>query len=192
MRNKTNHYKVSSIITCIIISIFPILYMYPFYIEKIGTIVLFFYTLFQLFCKKFIVFSKKILAFFCLTSILQIVCVIQGTYSSTMYFKALIHAIICCLCISIFTYINDLNLFYIIYKFIGVISMIAIFFQSFQVYVLGKLVSAITFIPVLSYDGIVQNYYRPCGFFSEPSAYATYILPLIAWTLLEKDRKSVV
>jgi len=75
--------------------------------------------------------------------------------------------------------INEDNL-YKVYSFVGVITMIAVVIQSFSIFVLHANVGPIVLFPSL----IREDFWyflgeRPTSFFSEPQAYASYIIPLL-------------
>lgn len=70
---------------------------------------------------------------------------------------------------------------YNIWKIIGIVVMIGMFYQSFQVYILGQSVSMIKLFPFLQPGGgdYLIAYNRPHSFFLEPASYCTWILPLL-------------
>ena len=89
--------------------------------------------------------------------------------------------------------INILSL-YKYWKLIGLIVMIGMLYQSIEVYMLHNTVSFIK-IPLLPlsskdvYDKILLgNSFRPVSFFTEPSHYCSFMLPLLFLNLLFKDK----
>lgn len=78
--------------------------------------------------------------------------------------------VLSCIC----TKVDEENLFRA-WKIIGTIAMLGIFFQSFQVYILGQSVSTINIFPFLqsSSENYLLSYDRPHSFFLEPAAYCT-------------------
>jgi len=81
--------------------------------------------------------------------------------------------------------INENNL-YKAYSIIGMIVMGAIFFQSINYYFWDKPAVPITILPV----GLDESHYwgyfqgsRPSSFFTEPQAYASYMVPLLFLSL---------
>lgn len=83
--------------------------------------------------------------------------------------------------------IDDENL-YKVWKCIGIVVMAGLFFQSFQVYILGQSVSTINILPFLQSDSknYLLKYDRPHSFFLEPAAYCTWILPLLCMCMKRK------
>ena len=83
--------------------------------------------------------------------------------------------------------IDEDNLFKV-WKFIGIIVMGGLFYQSFQVYILGQSVSTINILPFLqsSSENYLLKYSRPHSFFLEPAAYCTWMLPLLCMCMKRK------
>lgn len=82
----------------------------------------------------------------------------------------------------------DRNNLYRIWKIIGLIAMTGLFYQSFQVYALGRSVSIIKIFPFLELAGNnVSLYGRPHSIFLEPAAYSTWILPLLCMSLARSE-----
>lgn len=74
------------------------------------------------------------------------------------------------------------------YEVIGIICSIGLLYQALMVYVLKHPVSPIVilsrvFVPKTNW---ASNILRPMSFFQEPQAYATFMLPLLAYTLNHK------
>lgn len=83
--------------------------------------------------------------------------------------------------------LDDENL-YKVWKCIGIVVMAGLFYQSFQVYILGQSVSTINILPFLQSDSenYLLKYDRPHSFFLEPAAYCTWILPLLCMCMRRK------
>lgn len=75
----------------------------------------------------------------------------------------------------------DRDNLYKVWKFVGIVAVIGLFYQSYQVYILGQPVSMIKIIPFGTSESAnyLHEYMRPHSFFLEPAAYATWILPLL-------------
>ncbi|MEL7648002.1 MAG: hypothetical protein AAGU76_07905 [Sedimentibacter sp.] len=74
------------------------------------------------------------------------------------------------------------------YEVIGIICSIGLLYQALMVYILKHPVSPIVilsrvFVPKTNW---ASNILRPMSFFQEPQAYATFMLPLLAYTLNHK------
>ena len=87
----------------------------------------------------------------------------------------------------IYKKVDEENLFRV-WKIIGIIVMAGIFYQSFQVYILGQSVSTINIFPFLqsNSENYLLGYDRPHSFFLEPAAYCTWILPLLCMCMKRK------
>ena len=87
----------------------------------------------------------------------------------------------------IYKKVDEENLFRV-WKNIGIIVMAGIFYQSFQVYILGQSVSTINIFPFLqsNSENYLLGYDRPHSFFLEPAAYCTWILPLLCMCMKRK------
>ena len=68
-------------------------------------------------------------------------------------------------------------------------AMAGIFYQSFQVYILGQSVSTINIFPFLqsNSENYLLGYDRPHSFFLEPAAYCTWILPFLCMCMKRKE-----
>ena len=75
-----------------------------------------------------------------------------------------------------------------VWKIMGIIVMIGIFFQSIQIYLLKQSVSTINIFPFLksNSENYLLVYDRPHSFFLEPAAYCTWILPLLCMCMKRK------
>lgn len=86
--------------------------------------------------------------------------------------------------------VDEENL-YKVWKVIGVVCIFGLFYQSFQVYILGQSVSTIKLLPFLesNSENYLLKYNRPHSFFLEPAAYCTWMLP---WLCMCMKRKKTV
>jgi len=84
--------------------------------------------------------------------------------------------------------INNPQKFYMIYKKAGIICLIFIYYQSITYYVLGRSYF-LGIIPYLkAYSVSYQSYFRPSSFFGEPQQFANFILPLLVFSLKNKEK----
>lgn len=98
---------------------------------------------------------------------------------------------------SIVTFANvfKLNRLYKWWKLIGILFMIGLFYHSIEYYVFNHNVDMIKlpFLPLSDnkvFEKILTvDYTRPRSFFTEPSHYASFMLPLLFLNLLYKDYK---
>ncbi|MDQ0149536.1 hypothetical protein ACFO6R_09255 [Eubacterium multiforme] len=92
--------------------------------------------------------------------------------------------------LSIIEQVNEDNL-HKVWRFVGIIAIIGIYIQSFQVYILHEPVSMIKIFPFLNSNSsnYLAEYMRPHSFFLEPAAYVTWILPLLYMSM---ERKKIL
>lgn len=85
--------------------------------------------------------------------------------------------------------VNKENL-YKVWSIVGTVAMLGLYYQAFQVYFFGKLVTTINLLPFLNSQGTnyLLAYNRPHSLFLEPAAYCTWMLPLLCMNL-QKNRK---
>ncbi len=94
------------------------------------------------------------------------------------------------LCIVIIVFISPfihINKLYETYKVIGGIAIIGLFYQAIMVYLFNQNVNM---IKIINIDVLWANNYssnRPVSFFTEPQAYATFILPFLFLSLKFRD-----
>lgn len=77
---------------------------------------------------------------------------------------------------------------------VSTICTLAILVQAFQIYVLGRNVSAIALLPLTEEIAASWNnsVLRPCGFFSEPQTYSSYMAPLLFILIHDRKYKSAI
>ena len=83
------------------------------------------------------------------------------------------------------------NNLYKAYVVVGVIAMTILFYQWFMLVIYNIIPSPVTFFPV-STDGFYSwqsEYYRPTSLFTEPQAYASYMIPLLLMSLYKNKIK---
>ena len=101
-------------------------------------------------------------------------------------FNTLLEAIIA-VSITLFAYRNiSYNAALKLYSLVAMFASIFILYQAAEVYILGRAVSQIQLLPFLNSTNNISKGYRLCGIFSEPQAYATFVIPAIFMVLNEK------
>lgn len=105
------------------------------------------------------------------------------------YFNNLVSNIIFFLIISIVSSSIDEEKLYSVWKVMGVIVLIGIFYHSFLVFGLGQNVIPIRILPVPTGRKYIWNigYARPRSFFSEPASFVLFIMPLL-YMCLKKNK----
>jgi hypothetical protein len=135
-------------------------------------------------------YINKFIVFFVLFTIFQQILVIgvNGSGISTIFNNTLESILVTFIVVVISNRIRIRHI-HRAYLVISLIAMIGIIIQAFQVYVQGNAVVPFQIIPGLLGDTAQWNrpMHRPMGFFVEPEAYATFILPLL-YLLLQKKK----
>lgn len=177
-------------IYCIMIVMFPILYQYDFIFSNLGVLILFLYSLLLFLAGRKMLVEKFLFIFALIYIIEQILPVVFGVYSLELWAKQSLQVVMMISMIGIIRTDRTEQFaekLYSVYKIVGIISVLGIFYQTIQVYILGNSVSMITFLPMLNYDNVMLNYNRPCSIFTEPSAFATFIIPLLLLALYRNE-----
>ena len=77
---------------------------------------------------------------------------------------------------------------------VSTVCTIMVLIQAFEIYVLGKSVNAIAILPLTEERSLSwnNNLTRPCGLFSEPQTYCSYMAPLLFVLISEKRVKAAI
>ena len=96
----------------------------------------------------------------------------------------LAHVIVISTCVR---YVN-FNIIYKSYKFVGLVSIIILIYQSFIIYVLGQSIAPISILPIADSDiRLWQPALRPSAIFTEPQAFCSFMLPLLIFARSKND-----
>lgn len=169
--------------------LFPIYYIFAQYslpVFSIGTWLLLI-LLVESLMKKYLIINKYILIFFVYTMVLELT-----FHVNSLNINSILNMLFSIIFISTFSYKIDMKIFYKAYKYLGSIFSITIIIQFIQIFILKQTVkSSISIFPALTRGIYEWERYlnRPSSFFSEPQAYASYIIPLIILSLKEKNIK---
>ena len=166
-------------------------------VSSIGMLIIYMYVLVRIIksilISNDVVYVNKLLLIFVVYAICTqpfIFMVYGGCYSQWVFrVSRFRHCGILVICVC--TQKINLDAFFNVYLIVGFICSIAIIFQSLQLYVLGMKVYPIVLLPIDT-SSWFNGGTRPCGFFPEPQAYATYILPLLYYQLKKHNLKWVV
>ena len=155
-------------------------------VSSIGMLIIYMYV------SNDVVYVNKLLLIFVVYAICTqpFIFMVYGGFNSSRLFN-LFAIIMMFLVICVCTQKINLDAFFNVYLIVGFICSIAIIFQSLQLYVLGMKVYPIVLLPIDT-SSWFNGGTRPCGFFPEPQAYATYILPLLYYQLKKHNLKWVV
>lgn len=115
--------------------------------------------------------------------------------TSGTWFNRIVEELLFVISIATFVNVFDLGKLYKWWRLVGVLFMIGLFYHSIEYYVFNHNVDMIKlpFLP-LSDNKVFKkiltvDYTRPRSFFTEPSHYASFMLPLLFLNLLYKDYK---
>ena len=165
-------------------------------VSSIGMLIIYMYVLVRIIksilISNDVVYVNKLLLIFVVYAICTqpFIFMVYGGFNSSRLFN-LFAIIMMFLVICVCTQKINLDAFFNVYLIVGFICSIAIIFQSLQLYVLGMKVYPIVLLPIDT-SSWFNGGTRPCGFFPEPQAYATYILPLLYYQLKKHNLKWVV
>lgn len=113
--------------------------------------------------------------------------------TSGPWFNRIVEELLFVMSIATFVNVFDLDKLYKWWRIIGVLFMIGLFYHSIEYYVFNHYVDMIKlpFLPLSDnkvFEKILTiDYTRPRSFFTEPSHYASFMLPLLFLNLLYKD-----
>ena len=176
----------------------PILNVYSFGVGNIALIALLIVSLYGITSGK--VFNKKYKLFWLLGFLFifhEVIFYILYNVPKTSgtWFNRIVEETLFITSIATFVNVFNLNRLYKWWKLIGVLFMIGLFYHSIEYYVFNHNVDMIkiAFLP-LSENKVFEkiltiDYTRPRSFFTEPSHYASFMLPLLFLNLLYKDYK---
>lgn len=115
--------------------------------------------------------------------------------TSGTWFNRIVEELLFVISIATFVNVFDLCKLYKWWRLVGVLFMIGLFYHSIEYYVFNHNVDMIKlpFLPLSDnkvFEKILTvDYTRPRSFFTEPSHYASFMLPLLFLNLLYKDYK---
>lgn len=115
--------------------------------------------------------------------------------TSGTWFNRIVEELLFVISIATFANVFDLGKLYKWWRLVGVLFMIGLFYHSIEYYVFNHNVDMIKlpFLPLSDnkvFEKILTvDYTRPRSFFTEPSHYASFMLPLLFLNLLYKDYK---
>ena len=169
--------------------LFYILAQYGYGISSIGLIILIIYTVISLFVSSRLLIHKPLLIFVLFISFIQILNMLLYGNLNFEDFNNFLNPIIMLFILSTAMLKVNYNNLYKAYVVFGVIAMTIIFYQWFMLVIYNIIPSPVTIFPVIS-DGFYSwqsEYYRPSSLFTEPQAYASYMIPLLLMSL-HKDK----
>jgi hypothetical protein len=169
--------------------LFYILAQYSYGFSSIGIIILIIYTVISLVSSSRLLIHKPLLIFVLFISFIQILNMLLYGNLNSEDFNNFLNPIIMLFILSTAMLKVNYNNLYKAYVVVGVIAMTILFYQWFMLVIYNIMPSPVTFFPV-STDGFYSwqsEYYRPSSLFTEPQAYASYMIPLLLMSLY-KDK----
>lgn len=131
---------------------------------------------------------NKWILYFILICVLSQLLIHQSLYGVATFLISVVS-------LAIFSNKIDEHLLLKYFKIFGTVAIIAIIYQSVYTYIFKVPVSPIKILPLDSEQSQLnwaENLLRPSSFFSEPQAYATYMMPFLFLTLKHQQFKWAV
>jgi hypothetical protein len=155
-----------------------------------GIVILILYALMAILTTNSTLYINKYILFFIISvSILQIINQIRiSSFSMTVFNNLLMQFILIFIFAVFLPHIHQKNLFKS-YSFIGIIAMIIMFYQAIRLFIFKIPAIPITFLPVSPHDAHYWGFFnglRPSSLFTEPQAYASFMIPLLILALKYK------
>lgn len=173
----------------------PILNVYSFGVGNIALIALLLVAIYGLISGS--VFKKQklflFLGFFVIVHEAIFYVMYNVPKTSGPWFNRIVEELLFVMSIATFVNVFDLDKLYKWWRIIGVLFMIGLFYHSIEYYVFNHYVDMIKlpFLPLSDnkvFEKILTiDYTRPRSFFTEPSHYASFMLPLLFLNLLYED-----
>lgn len=173
----------------------PILNVYSFGVGNIALIALLLVAIYGLISGS--VFKKQklflFLGFFVIVHEAIFYVMYNVPKTSGPWFNRIVEELLFVMSIATFVNVFDLDKLYKWWRIIGVLFMIGLFYHSIEYYVFNHYVDMIKlpFLPLSDnkvFEKILTiDYTRPRSFFTEPSHYASFMLPLLFLNFLYKD-----
>lgn len=176
-----------SFLLSVLFPYYYILAQYELPLFTVGVWLLIVLTLVECIRLKYIMLNKYMLIFFIYTFMIQLIFHSKDSTLNiigSMFFSLFF--------ISGLSYKMDFDVLYKSYKYIGIVVSLIIVFQYIQIFIFGRSIRpSISLFPTLTTGVMEWERYldRPCSLFSEPQAYASYILPLVVMALSKKEIK---
>jgi hypothetical protein len=167
-------------------SIFYILSQYTYGFSNVGVIILILYTIYSLIKSNYIFINKPFVLFVSYITLLQLMNMFFRNHLSSSDINNLINPILLTICLFIVSNNLNINLFYKSYLLVGIIAMLILFYQWVGLFFFQVLPSPIKILPVSldsTYYSWIGEYYRPSSLFTEPQAYASFMIPLLYLTI---------
>lgn len=171
--------------------IFPIINQYIGPFVTWGITILVIYSVICLVRYKKMYFYKPLLGFILVAVVMQVISILRLSSDVTQYNTGNLLMILCVIFIITLTVQEiDLDLFYKVYRIIGIIVLIGLFYQAFIYYVLNMSLTPlmINATEIISDTKLFYVALRPSSFFSEPSAMCQMLLPLLYLALIKKEK----
>jgi len=168
---------------------FMILAQYPIFSTfTVGILIIMAYTIvyYSTVSKKIYV-HKYLLYLTLYITLMEIFDMLRGGFVRDGQINSIIMMYIWLFIISVSSSIIDMKKMYKVFSVIGIVSIGVIIYQSIFIYGFHQPMKPIPILPIPSSHSFVwESAMRPSGFFTEPAAYVSYILPLLFLTIYYK------
>lgn len=137
---------------------------------------------------KFLI-PKSLLRFSVFIIIIYMINVLRTEGKSLEIFNFFIGSILTIFYVGVLVKNFKFELFYKVYNFLGIASSILVFYQGIMLFIFDVPAVPINLLPVPEADYHFWDYFqgvRPSGFFSEPQAFCSFIIPLLIFSLFRK------
>ena len=168
---------------------FMILAQYPIFSTfTVGILIIMVYTiLYYSTVSKKIYVHKYLLYLTLYITLMEVFDMLRGGFVRDGQINSIIMMYIWIFIISVSSSIIDMKKMYKVFLVIGMVSIGIIIYQSIYIYGFHQPMKPIAILPIPSSHSFVwEPAMRPSGFFTEPAAYVSYILPLLFLTIYYK------
>lgn len=145
--------------------------------------------------KRDITHSKEdyvLIVFWLYTINMQIINYIIRSYSDTAVISNILVSCIITYILLFLPHYIDFNVFYKIYRIVGIICIVGLLYHLIIIYLFNNPVDQILLLPSTFRMITTRGVYRPTSIFIEPSAYANFLIPLIIMSLEKRRRKEAI
>ena len=185
--------RKKTIIGGIVLAVFPILSQYPLPIMSYGFVLLLIYFMLRFLGGNGQLWFNKPMLYFIVYSLVQQFIVYQVSDTFQKNLNTYLFMLICLFMLASVNKIEKED-FLKAYIIVGFICCIVVIYQFVMGNVLGVPQSAIQILPVSAENQHywMENKTRASGFFTEPQAFSSYILPLLVYMIYNRKFKTAI
>lgn len=192
--NISQNKKANNLILPLFIILAPYSFFGEFYSVGMGISLL--YGLFSVFVLKTpLVIPKTLLRFLIFILFIYLINLIRNGEISLTILNSVIGSVITVFLVSVFIKNFNFIFFYKWYKLFSIIASIVIIYHSIRLFIFDIPAVPIAILPVSEADSTYWGSFlgkRPSGFFTEPQAFCSYVIPFFIFSLYKKEYMSVL